>query len=569
MRSSSDKLQKLKRLRSFGLKSALRPHVPIAPPPAPSAHAPGRFVLAMATTPLDDYDDAAAPSTKSRRRAKRTRGVGSGEESASGDERQVRRKKKKMKKKKTKSSDGGTGDDDNAARKFKKKKKKKKKKKDRGEGSAAAEVPPPAARVRINPFGEATPVTTGGSRGAWVPRSRRVAAAAAAAPTAPSRAATAVNTVVIPAALSRRLKGLFNRLSESNTEPIHGEIAKLYTENANGRAVTTGALTRAVLQICAPADDAAPSLLDVANSGARGVAISEMTAVKFMLQVQVVPTVAAVVAGLHFSVGAHVGAEVARAAFDDYAAALTMRWSAEGAAERRRAEAAGEASVSGAIIGSKRSQNLLLLLVYLYSFGVLTRKLIFDVIRKLIARADGEAGDSGASAGWAEADVEELLVALSHCGFALRRDDPRALGEIVKLIAQKANAAVAATKSTALAHGAGSAALGNRMQYLIDMIVDLKNNRERAKTVQVKDRVLRLSSWLNQVSLTSSSSSSSLFVCVVCLPMTREHIISRRSSYRAQAHAEPIVRYPRHPSSLSLSLSLALALFVVYLVVCW
>ena len=38
-----------------------------------------------------------------------------------------------------------------------------------------------------------------------------------------------------------------------------------------------------------------------------------------------------------------------------------------------------------------------------------------------------------------EADVELLLVALSHCGFALRRDDPRALGEIVKLITSKAS----------------------------------------------------------------------------------------------------------------------------------
>ena len=37
------------------------------------------------------------------------------------------------------------------------------------------------------------------------------------------------------------------------------------------------------------------------------------------------------------------------------------------------------------------------------------------------------------------------------------------------------------------------------MRYLVDMIVDLKNNRERAKTAQIRARIVRLSAWLAQV----------------------------------------------------------------------
>ena len=492
MRAPNAKLAAMQRLKQRGLKSALRPHVPapasIKAPVSVPAHAPGRFVRAMAAPSVES--DRPTKRKHSRRSGGARGAVEDGSDQSSNASRTKRSKKRKKKTSKRAESDDGAAVASSA--RSVEKKKKKKKKMPSGDGGGGGDGNGDGIRENIVDAAPAradgaldTSAAAASRRGAWVPRSRRVApTAAAAAPTAAaaapttSRSAQAIASARVPPELTRRLKGLFNRLSENNAAPILADVAKLYSENAHGRAVTTRALTSAALSICAPHDVAPTGLAALASRGSGG-AYSEMTAVKFVLQVQVVPTVAALVAALHFSVGAHVGAEVARTAFDAFAAALAARWSwgSDGPG--------GADGAAPALMSPKRNQNLLLLLVYLYSFGVLTKKLILDAVRKLIQRAP-----------WAEADVELLLVALSHCGFALRRDDPRALGEIVKLITSKASAAVSAAATSD-----GDAALGNRMRYLVDMIVDLKNNRERAKTAQIRERIVRLTAWLAKVRL--------------------------------------------------------------------
>ena len=388
MRAPNAKLAAMQRLKQRGLKSALRPHVPAptpvkAPAPAP-AHAPGRFVRAMAAPSVES--DRPTKRKHSRRSGGASGAVEDGDNKSSHESRAKRSKKRKKKTSKhTESDDGGSAADMSAALSVKRKKKKKKKKKMAPSGGGngtdvsdtVANVAPPRAGGALDTSGAAA-----SRRGAWVPRSRRGAPAAApiaaaAAPTT-SRSAQAIASARIPPELTRRLKGLFNRLSENNAATIHSDVAKLYAENAHGRAVTTRALTSAVLSICAPHDVAPTGLAALASRGSGG-AYSEMTAVKFVLQVQVVPTVAALVAALHFSVGPHVGAEVARTAFDEFAAALAARWGPGGAGGSGGAERAAPALMS-----PKRNQNLLLLLVYLYSFGVLTMKLILDAVRKLI-----------------------------------------------------------------------------------------------------------------------------------------------------------------------------------------
>jgi nucleolar MIF4G domain-containing protein 1 len=98
--------------------------------------------------------------------------------------------------------------------------------------------------------------------------------------------------------------------------------------------------------------------------------------------------------------------------------------------------------------------NSILVLCYLYNYGIIHCSLIYDIIRDLI--------DS-----FAEIDVELLLLVLSHCGRALRSDDPSALKDIILLVQKKALANMS------------SASHSSRIEYMISAINDLKNNKRR------------------------------------------------------------------------------------------
>ena len=70
---------------------------------------------------------------------------------------------------------------------------------------------------------------------------------------------------------------------------------------------------------------------------------------------------------------------------------------------------------------SKQACNQVLILCYLYNFGVVHCSLLYDIIRNMIES-------------FREIDIELLLLILSHCGRTLRSDDPSALKEIVLLV---------------------------------------------------------------------------------------------------------------------------------------
>ena len=101
-------------------------------------------------------------------------------------------------------------------------------------------------------------------------------------------------------------------------------------------------------------------------------------------------------------------------------------------------------------IGDKKCTNLGLLLSYLYTLGVIGHVVVYDIIRNCIQSLE-------------EVDLEILKRFLSVCGFQLRKDDPGALKEIVRLLEQSMSTKTATP----------------RMKYLAESINDIKNNKKR------------------------------------------------------------------------------------------
>lgn len=66
----------------------------------------------------------------------------------------------------------------------------------------------------------------------------------------------------------------------------------------------------------------------------------------------------------------------------------------------------------------KETDNLLAIISHLYNFQVVHSLLIFDILKLLVE-------------GFAEKDVELVLFTLRNVGFALRKDDPLALKELI------------------------------------------------------------------------------------------------------------------------------------------
>ena len=136
---------------------------------------------------------------------------------------------------------------------------------------------------------------------------------------------------------------------------------------------------------------------------------------------------------------------------------------------------------------SKEASNLMLLLCYLYNYGIVHCSFMYAVVRRFIDT-------------FREIEVELLLLILSHCGRALRSDDPLALKEIVMLVQKRAlDGSKKDKKDTE------DAPLGTRVEYMISAIMDLKNNKKRKNDTAYADKVTKLRKILGQVKASSSA----------------------------------------------------------------
>jgi nucleolar MIF4G domain-containing protein 1 len=192
------------------------------------------------------------------------------------------------------------------------------------------------------------------------------------------------------------------------------------------------------------------------------------------------------------------------------------------------------------LLNDKTPANLILLLGYLYNFGVVHCTLLYDIIRRLVelSSPSGTLGMEEQQKQQRELAVELLLIILSHCGRALRSDDPTALREIVMSVVQSrtsasASAAPAASKTSssadatttgdgALETAAAASALclssmSSRVEYMVGALLDLKNNKRRRQDTAHAERTTRLRKLLGSSSSSSSSSP--------CLRITLDDIL--------------------------------------------
>ena len=172
--------------------------------------------------------------------------------------------------------------------------------------------------------------------------------------------------------LRRQLKGLLNRLSESNIQNIMRDVESIYAHNAR-QHVTAILINLLMDQICDRS-----TLMDT-----------------FVI------LHAAFATAVYRVVGSHFGAQLLERIVKDF----------------DRIYSAEKSNPSG----SKEPTNLVALLAELYTFQVIGANVVFDYIRLFLANLS-------------EINTELLLKIIQGCGSQLRHDDPTALKDIVILL---------------------------------------------------------------------------------------------------------------------------------------
>lgn len=220
-------------------------------------------------------------------------------------------------------------------------------------------------------------------------------------------------------ALRKELKGPLNKLSEANVTQIIDQLNQLYLNHP--RNVVLEELTRQILN-------------SVVNQG--------------RLLDTFVYLHAIVVVAIHRLQGVEFGAYFIQTLVEKLDAA----------------RAQGD---------DKDAQNLVVLLLSVYMFQLIGSRLVYDVIRDLLALFD-------------ETTVELLLKFIRNLGNQMRSDDPLALKEIV-LATNEQYAKLPQEKVTP------------RIQFLVETIASLKNNKLKPASDESFKLALRLRKMLAQL----------------------------------------------------------------------
>ncbi|GAB2235432.1 hypothetical protein Droror1_Dr00025857 [Drosera rotundifolia] len=121
-------------------------------------------------------------------------------------------------------------------------------------------------------------------------------------------------------------------------------------------------------------------------------------------------------------------------------------------------------------------RNLTLLLSYLCLFGVCSSDLIYDFLNKLSERLT-------------EIDVSTILAVLQSCGMKIRGDDPAAMKSFIVSVQSKVNQLKSEDDH--------AAATSKRMEFMLETICDIKNNKRRSKDDTPQH--LRIKKWLQKL----------------------------------------------------------------------
>ncbi len=253
--------------------------------------------------------------------------------------------------------------------------------------------------------------------------------------------------------ISRSLNNFLNRLSEDTLISVAGQVAKLYSSNP----------TQMVHKLI--------------WKNAKDVCITTP-----MLMTGLIPVYTACITGVHIQTGDTV--QIGEFILENVVLELLD-------CLKESREASQNSDDDQKEMETKQICNLMLVLCYLYNYGIVHCSFIYDIIRHLIEN-------------FSEADVECLLILLSHCGRSLRSDDPTALKEIVLLVQKKK-----AEDSERLS--------SSRTEYMVSAIMDLKNNKRKRedtvfteKTSKFRKILGRVKSSAAKMGISKSTSEASL-----------------------------------------------------------
>lgn len=231
--------------------------------------------------------------------------------------------------------------------------------------------------------------------------------------------------------LRKQIQGQINRLSDANILSIVQSIEQLYQNNARGDV--TEALTDTMMaQVWKP--ESLPDQFFVLTGG--------FCAATYKL--------------IGASFGSHLVRRLVKDFGDEY--------------DKAKAVQGDESAIP------KEPSNILALLSQLYVFDVVSCRIIFDFMERLLDDLT-------------EINVELLLRICRMAGRLLRRDDPQALKHVSSVLGK----AVAKR---------GYANVSVRTKFMIETIDDLKNNKQKAKGVDsavVSEHVQRMKKRLGEL----------------------------------------------------------------------
>ncbi len=195
--------------------------------------------------------------------------------------------------------------------------------------------------------------------------------------------------------LKRQMKGLFNRLAETNLPSIVSAIEKLYLSHSRHNmqeAIHTLVMDSLVGEVLSPE--------------------------------RLIMEHCVLIAALHANVGAEVGAQ--------FLELVVRKFDASYKTESQ----------------TKELDNMILILSHMYNFGLVAAPLLKDILHMLAEKFE-------------EKDIELILIVLRTVGFALRKDDPVSLKEIIFVLQTKAGQA---TEQPA------------RIRFMLEILLAIRNN---------------------------------------------------------------------------------------------
>ncbi|XP_015600311.1 nucleolar MIF4G domain-containing protein 1 [Cephus cinctus] len=197
--------------------------------------------------------------------------------------------------------------------------------------------------------------------------------------------------------LRKQLKGLLNRLAEHNMHAIASQVDELYMSNS--RNDMNEMLSKLMME---------------------SIVAHVLTPDRLVAEHMMLITI------LHANVGTEVGAHFLLTIVKEFDKMLKIPQE----------------------VDNKELDNVILMIAHLYNFKVYGSKLLYQILEKI-------------SQNFTEKEVELILLILKTVGFALRKDNPIALKELILKLQQKACSATSDN---------------SRVKFMLDVLLAIKNN---------------------------------------------------------------------------------------------